>query len=96
MDSNLQDLADKAVNYAKESKVQYCDARVEQQERKSVLIENSQIEHIKTNNDKGIGIRIIKNGVWSFCSITNPQTFNQIKKAIDNSIKSTTHTYGKK
>ncbi|MDH3853932.1 MAG: TldD/PmbA family protein, partial [Nitrosopumilus sp.] len=94
MDSNLQDLADKAVNYAKKSGVQYCDARAEQQEKKSVLIENNQIDHIRTNNDKGIGIRIIKNGVWSFCSISNPQSFNQIKEAVDNSIRSA--TYNKK
>ena len=91
MDSSLQDLADKAVNYAKKSGVQYCDARAEQQEKKSVLIENNQIDHIRTNNDKGIGIRIVKNGVWSFCSITNPQSFNQIKEAVDNSIRSATY-----
>ena len=94
MDSSLQDLTDKAVNYAKKSGVQYCDARGEQQEKKSVLIENNQIDHIRTNEDKGIGIRIIKNGVWSFCSITNPQSFNQIKEAVDNSIRSA--TYNKK
>jgi len=94
MDSSLQGLADKAVNYAKKSEVQYCDARAEQQEKKSVLIENNQIDYIRTNNDKGIGIRIIKNGVWSFFSITNPQSFNQIKEAIDNSIRNA--TYNKK
>ncbi len=94
MDSKLQEFADKAVKYASESGIQYCDVRAEQQERKSVLIENDQIEHTRTNEDKGIGIKIAKNGVWSFCSITNPQSFNQIREAIDNSIRST--TYNKK
>ncbi len=88
MDSILQNLAEKAVSYAQSSGVQYCDARAEQQERKSVLIENKQIDHVKTNDDMGIGIRIVKDEVWSFCSITNPQSFDQIKNAVDNSIKS--------
>ena len=30
------------------------------------------IEHIKNNENKGVGVRLIKNGTWSFCSITNP------------------------
>ncbi len=91
MDSSLQELADKAVSHAQNSGAQYCDARAEQQERKSVLIENKQIDHVRTNNDRGIGIRIVKNGIWRFASITNPQSFEQIKDTIDNSIKSVTN-----
>ena len=89
MDIELQDFADRAVSYAEKSGVEYCDARAEQQERKSALLENNEIEYVRTNDDRGIGIRIIKNNVWSFCSITNPKSFEQIKDAIDNSIKST-------
>lgn len=88
MDTRLQDLADKAVKYAEQGGAQYCDVRAEQQERKSVLIEKNSVEHVRINDDKGIGIRIIKDNVWSFCSITNPETFDQIKDAINNSIKS--------
>ena len=58
MDSGLQDLADKAVRYAIDSGAEYCDARVEQQERKSALIENGETEYVRTNNDTGIGIKI--------------------------------------
>ena len=67
MDSSLEDLADKAIRYATDSGAQYCDARAEQQERKSVLIENGEIEYVRTNNDVGIGIRLVKEGGWSFC-----------------------------
>ena len=88
MDTGLQDLADKAVRYGVQSGAQYCDARAEQQERKSALIENNLVEYVRTNDDRGIGIRIIKDDVWSFCSITNPKSFEQIKDIIDNSIKS--------
>ncbi|WP_246275301.1 TldD/PmbA family protein [Nitrosopumilus oxyclinae] len=84
----MQDFADKAVKYAEQSGVQYCDARAEQQERKSALIEKNSVEYVRTNDDRGIGIRTIKDNVWNFCSITNPKTFEQIKDAIDNSLKS--------
>ena len=92
MDSKLQDFADRAVRYSEKLGVQYCDARAEQQERKSALLENNEIEYIRTNNDKGIGIRIIKDGVWSFFSITNPESFEQIKVLMDNSIKNITNS----
>ncbi|MCV0401667.1 MAG: TldD/PmbA family protein [Nitrosopumilus sp.] len=89
MDTKLQDFADKAIKYAEKAGAQYCDARAEQQEQKSVLLENSQTEFVRTYEDKGIGIRIIKNNIWNFCSITNPQSYDQIKDAIDNSMKNT-------
>ncbi|MCV0392483.1 MAG: TldD/PmbA family protein [Nitrosopumilus sp.] len=97
MDSSIEDLADKAINYAVGLGVQYCDARAEYQERKSVLIENGEIEHSKIVHDKGIGIRLIKNGMWSFCSITNPESFDKIKQVLDNTIKNTsTHNENNK
>ena len=51
MDSNLQDFADKAVKFASDSGVQYCDARAEQQVKKSTLIENNEIEHVRNSED---------------------------------------------
>ena len=45
------------------------------------------IEHIRTSSGTGIGIKLVRNGIWSFCSITNPESFEQIKKAIDNTIQ---------
>jgi len=87
MDTRLQDLADRAVKYAEQSGAQYCDVRAEQQERKSALIEKNSVEYVRINDDRGIGIRIIKDNVWKFCSITNPETFKQIKNTIDNAIK---------
>ena len=91
MDSNLQDFADKAVKFASDSGVQYCDARAEQQEKKSILVENDQVEYIKNSDDSGIGIRLVKDGAWSFCSINNPKSFDQIKVAINDAIKNSTY-----
>jgi len=91
MDSSLHDLADKAIRYAIDSGAQYCDARAEQQERKSVHIENGEIEYVRNNNDTGIGIRLVKEGTWSFCSITNPNSFEQIKKIVNDALKNSSH-----
>lgn len=96
MDSELQDLADKAIKYAADSGAQYCDARAEQQESKSALIENGEIEYVRSNNDKGIGIRLVKQGSWSFCSITNPNSFDQIKEAVDDTLQNSTHSSNNK
>ena len=87
MDSKLCDLADKAVRYAQEIGIQYCDVRAEHQRRMSVLLENGETEHARTGDDKGVGIRMIKDNVWNFCSITNPESFGQIKDLMDSSIK---------
>ena len=87
MDQNLQDIADKIIKYLDQKKVQYSDVRADQQVKKSALIENDGIEHIKNNEDKGIGVRLIKNGTWSFCSITNPNSFDEIKNILDSTIK---------
>jgi len=91
MDSSLHELADKAIRYAIDSGAQYCDARAEQQERKSALIENGEIEYVRNNNDTGIGIRLVKEGTWSFCSITNPNSFEQIKKIVNDALKNSSH-----
>jgi len=91
MDSSLQDLADKAIRYAIDSGAEYCDARAEQQERKSVLIENGETEHVRNNNDVGIGIRLVKEGTWSFCSITNPNSFEQIKESVNDALRNSLH-----
>ncbi len=91
MDSQLQELTDYAIKYSIDKGVQYCDARAEDQERKSVLIENGETEHIRIINDVGIGIRLVKDGTWGFCSITNPKSKEQIRKAVEDSIRNSVH-----
>lgn len=91
MDIQLEELADYAIKYANNSEVQYCDVRSEEQERISVLIENGETEYVRTINDSGIGIRLVKNGTWCFSSITNPKSKEHIKKAIDDALKNSVH-----
>ena len=91
MDTQLVDLADYAIRFAIDSGVQYCDTRAEEQERKSILIENGETEHVRSINDSGIGIRLVKDGTWSFRSITNPKSKEQIKETVEECIKNSIH-----
>ena len=91
MDLVLEDLADKIVRHAVDSGAQYVDARAEQQEEKSAFMENGEIEHVRTRTEEGIGIRILNGGLWSFFSITNPNSFEQLKESVDDILKNSIH-----
>ncbi|WP_371503741.1 TldD/PmbA family protein [Nitrosopumilus adriaticus] len=91
MNGILQDLADKGIRYAMDSGAQYCDIRAEEQEKKSVNIENKEIENVRTFSDSGLGIRLFKEGAWSFCSITKPESFDEIKEKTNDAIKNSSH-----
>lgn len=91
-----QDLADKAVTYAVTQGADYCDVRAEKQSINSALIENGEIEHVRELSDNGIGVRVLKNGAWSFFSITNPKSFDEIKDSIGKTIKNAAHYAEKK
>lgn len=86
-----QELADKAVSYAVTQGADYCDVRAEKQSINSALIENGEIEHVRELSDNGIGVRVLKNGAWSFFSITNPKSFDEIKDSIGKTIKNAAH-----
>ncbi|MDH3277707.1 MAG: TldD/PmbA family protein [Nitrosopumilus sp.] len=96
MDSNLQDLADQAIRYAEEIGVQYCDIRAETQSRKSILIENAEVENLKITTDQGIGIRLLKNGTWGFCSFNSPRSFEELREPITKTIKNISYYSEKK
>ncbi len=88
MDSQLQDLADKAVNLAQDSGCHYCDIRAESVEKSGFLIENGQVENSGHHADRGIGIRVLHLGAWGFYSISNPQDIQQIRDAVNQAKKS--------
>ena len=96
MNSNLYECADKIVKFAIEHGVKYCDVRAESQTKKSVLIENSQIENTKSATDEGIGIRFLKNGKWRFCSFSNPESFETIKNSLTSALSHNNYYYGNK
>jgi TldD protein len=95
VEKNLEDLAEKAVNYALTEGCQYCDVRAETISKKGITLENNEIENSTEINDQGIGIRVLNNGAWGFFSISNPLEFNEIKKGIQDAAKAA-HYYSSK
>ena len=82
----LQDLADKAVNYAINTGASYCDARADIIHQEYITIENGEIEYAGEKTENGIGIKMLKKGAWVFFSLSNPQNFEQIRGKIDDGL----------
>ena len=66
MENNLEDFAEKAVEYSLILGCQYCDVRTENSKNQGFVIENSEIEYSSTKNDSGLGIRVLNEGAWGF------------------------------
>lgn len=87
MENNLEDFAEKAVEYALFLGCQYCDVRAEKRKNQDFVIENSEIEYLSTKNDLGIGIRVLNHGAWGFFSISNPLSLNAVKNGVNEATK---------
>ena len=96
MEKNLEDFAEKAVEHALFSGCQYCDVRTEATSKQGFVIENNEIEYSTTKNDQGLGIRVLNAGAWSFISISNPLTFDDVKSGIEEAAKAALYYSSKK
>ncbi|MBI3253695.1 MAG: TldD/PmbA family protein, partial [Nitrosopumilales archaeon] len=88
MESNIEDFADEAISHALDLKCRYCDVRAEIITKEGLVIENGQIEHIVSMFDRGLGIRVLNDGVWGFFSISNPSSISEIIDATDGAVSS--------
>jgi len=89
----LEEFAERAIDFASKNGSQYCDVRAESITKKGILIENGVIEYPIAKEDIGLGIRVLHSGAWGFFSISNPQSFEDIKNAINEATKTAQH-YG--
>jgi len=96
VEKNLEDFAEKAVEHALVSGCQYCDVRTEVTSKQGFVIENNEIEYSTTKNDQGLGIRVLNEGAWSFFSISNPLTFDDVKSGIEEAAKAALYYSSKK
>ena len=87
----LEDFAEKSMQFAMECGAQYCDVRAETVESDGFLLENGEIEHFTSSRDSGLGIRVLANGAWGFFSISNPKSLDEIKNATIDAVKSALH-----
>jgi len=91
----LEEFAEKAIDFASKSGSQYCDARIETITKKGILIENGEIEYPISKEDEGIGIRVLHSGAWGFYSISDPKSIQEVKNAVNEAIRTAQH-YGEK
>lgn len=96
MESNIEDFADKAISHALELKCHYCDVRAETVREEGLLIENGQIEHTRSVSDRGLGIRVLNDGVWGFVSISNPLSSDEIVRTVNEAISNARYYASKK
>ena len=87
----FEEFAEKAVKFASKLGCQYCDVRAESITKKGILIENGEIEYLISKEDKGLGIRILCDGVWGFYSISNPSSLKILENAIIEATKTARH-----
>lgn len=85
----LEDYAEKAVQIALQYGSQYCDVRAESVQTTGLVIENGEVENFLSSSDSGLGIRVLVNGAWGFCSMSDPQSFDSVKESMIDAIQST-------
>jgi len=87
----LQEYADKAIQFAAKSGAQYCDVRADAVTSNGFVLENGEIEHFSSVSKHGLGIRVLANGAWGFCSISDPKSTDEIKSSVEEAVKSALH-----
>ncbi|MFQ5969842.1 MAG: TldD/PmbA family protein [Nitrososphaerales archaeon] len=83
----MEDLALKAIDHASSLGADYADARFEVSSDKGLLIENGSIEHFASQQESGIGIRVIVDGAWGFYAFANPVSIGDVKTAAEQAYK---------
>ncbi len=83
----MEDCAGKVIQFALDNGAQYCDVREESVCRNGFLIENGEIQHSISESDKGIGIRILADGAWGFCSMSEPISIDDLRAKVIRSVK---------
>lgn len=85
MSSELESIVDKVLNYISKKNVDYSDLRMEKTVYSSIIYTNGRIERIQHGATKGIGVRLLANGAFSFVTI-NQLDLNKIYNAIDDGV----------
>ncbi len=77
----LQDILEKAIEYARNLGVDFADIRVEQVERTIVTIQDGVLKDVRSGVEAGAAIRVLYRGAWGFSSV-NRIELNELRKAI--------------
>lgn len=61
-------LADVALNAARSKGATYTDVRIGRYLNQSIITRENKVQNIANSESYGMGIRVIANGCWGFCS----------------------------
>ena len=67
-DPRLRELADVALNAAREAGATYADIRIADYRRQTITTREQRVESIDDGADRGFGVRVIADGTWGFAA----------------------------
>ncbi|MDE1763963.1 MAG: TldD/PmbA family protein [Thaumarchaeota archaeon] len=76
------------MQFALQNGAQYCDVRAEKTASNGFLLENGQVEHFTFKTENGLGIRVLADGAWGFCSVSDPESIDELKDRVLDAVKS--------
>ncbi len=66
----MKDSLREIIDYIKSKKIDYADARFEEQKNESITVKDGQLEALSRSEGHGVGIRVMHAGCWGFASGT--------------------------
>ncbi len=78
-------LADVALNAAKSNGASYADVRIARYLQQFIITREDKVQNILNTESFGMGIRVIANGTWGFCS-TNILTPESVAAAVKDAV----------
>jgi len=82
----LKDKIKEIIDYLKKKKVDYADIRHQRSSIEDIKVKNGNVEALSRNDDRGFGIRVIKNGAWGFAA-SSILSLDEMKRVADAAIE---------
>ncbi len=83
---DVHELVEQALAAAQAAGADYVDARLVRKQRQSVAMKNGSVEELLSNEDSGVGVRVIAGGAWGFAA-TSLATVADIRRAAKEAVE---------
>jgi TldD protein len=77
---------EQALAAAQAAGASYADARLVRKKRQSVAMKNGSVEELLSNEDAGVGVRVIAAGAWGFAA-TSLSTAEDVRRAAEEAVE---------
>lgn len=84
---SFENVAPEAIDYALGRKVKYADVRIQLEEGTGFATSGGAVEEGATVSLTGIGVRVIVDGAWGFCSTDNYLSKPKVRETVDRAVK---------